>query len=1138
LAYFTRACIALRTGRIKDAASKFYQMKRLFTLLLFCLGWAHMITGQCEIHDLVVEQLACENGHFNAQVNFIVVNPAGELFGVMGNGTNYGTFGYGSLPITLGPLEGDGTTEWEFNVFDVNNTECHAVYILGTVSCCAINEVVVDPTECINQEIFNAFVNFNHVGTGGVGFDVFNANGGSLGFFHYEDLPVLVTGIPSVIGNTHITICDNDNPDCCATAEFESLNCNPSNCEISNVDVLVSDCENGQFFVTIGFNYMNVSEHFVVTGNGNNYGTFTYSSLPITLGPFAGNGETVYEFVITDAETPGCHDFAVVSPVTCPLACGFHDVVVDPLHCQGDGFYSFLLNFIPIETGDNFSVFSQGEFLGSYSYGDLPVVVDSFPASCNNIDVFTICDNADTTCCETFEFEAMLCCEDCIIYDLVAEHTVCDSNDQFYVVLNFQYQNVGSSGFTVAGNGNVYGQFNYPDLPVTLGPFDGDGTTHYEFVVTDNEDGFCFDEVNLGIINCTCSFDSISVDPIECTGNGTFSLLLDFVPAGVSNDFFDVYAGNEFIGYYAYADLPVVIEHFPDNPGGPSVMLICDNDNPSCCVAYTFIGLNCTCEIYDLVADAFECDTATNTFALYIDFEWTGNDQFFDVFKGNALIGTVEGANLPDTLYGLTDDGGGALITVCGHEHPDCCAHVEISVPQCGEEPCHIFELVAEAFECDTSTNTFALYIDFAWTGSDQFFDVFKGNHLIGTVEGANLPDTLYGLTDDGGGALITVCGHEHHDCCAHVEIAVPECGQDCEIYDVVVGVGECTGDSTFAIAVTYHYTGFTNEFVELWTGDNYLGLYNINVQPIVIQEFPWNGHEVMPLRICQNDNPDCCRTVEFHVPSCLFMEECGIFEIVVDPIGCVTDSTFAAWVSFDAVGFSGPVQIWAGDTYLGVFPQTTPLLLTNIPEHSGGILLTICQAENADCCGHKEFQGLVCEHVCSISDLTATISDCEAGTFNVTLDFEFDNEGIGFAVLGNDSLYGFFSYSQVPLTLGPLPGDNSTEWEFVVVDLSNPICLDYVYLGVVDCPTGIISISPNTLPLEIYYGEDGAHFVIPEDATEFSLWTFGGQQVAAGNDVASGDRVRVSTFISVPGLYIVQVRSDENVYVGKVIVF
>ncbi|MDX1407125.1 MAG: hypothetical protein R3330_03300, partial [Saprospiraceae bacterium] len=601
---------------------------RTFILLVFTAVFSLQAHSQCEITNLIAEPHPCVNGMFLVDIDFDVINPEGDTFGIVGNATNYGLFAYDSLPVTLGPLPGDGTTVWEFIVYDLEEPNCQAAFELGTVDCCAITDVVVDPTECQNMETFSAVVNFNFMNTGNVGFDVFDANENALGFFSYADLPVTVTGIPSVgNGFTNITICDNDNPDCCTTVEFEGLDCNPNDCEIWNVDVVADSCDNGQFFVTIGFNFENTGPGFTVMGNGNNYGAFSYDSLPIVIGPLEGNGTTIYEFVIQDVQNPDCSDFGVIGPIECPPGCGFNEFIVDLIECQSDSTYSFALNFNPVNpASDGFNVSSDGQFIGTFEYADLPVIINDFPASGNFFDVLTICDNLDSLCCATIEFEALLC-GGCLIYDLVVEASACDSNAQFFVDIDFQFQNVGTMGFQVGGNGNNYGTFSYEDLPITLGPFDGDSTTFYEFVVLDNENGLCLAGTELGTIDCLtpCTIGELAVDPLECTGNGQYALWLDFDYVNTSNVGFDVFAGNEFVGFYLYSDLPVVVEHFPASGNANDVIMVCDNDNPDCCSLLEFPGLTCvdSCSIFEVNVDVDAC-TSDTTFGLYVSFETTG----------------------------------------------------------------------------------------------------------------------------------------------------------------------------------------------------------------------------------------------------------------------------------------------------------------------------------------------------------------------------------------------------------------------------------------------------------------------------------------------------------------------------------
>ncbi len=80
-------------------------------------------------------------------------------------------------------------------------------------------------------------------------------------------------------------------------------------------------------------------------------------------------------------------------------------------------------------------------------------------------------------------------------------HTPCLCG-QFFAVLSFEFDNVGSGGFDIVGNGNNYGTFGYDHAqPIILGPFPGDGT-NYEFVVRDHFHPDCHDAVEMGEVVC------------------------------------------------------------------------------------------------------------------------------------------------------------------------------------------------------------------------------------------------------------------------------------------------------------------------------------------------------------------------------------------------------------------------------------------------------------------------------------------------------------------------------------------------------------------------------------------------------------------------------------------------------------
>ncbi len=90
----------------------------------------------------------------------------------------------------------------------------------------------------------------------------------------------------------------------------------------------------------------------------------------------------------------------------------------------------------------------------------------------------------------------------------------------------------------------------------------------------------------------------------------------------------------------------------------------------------------------------------------------------------------------------------------------------------------------------------------------------------------------------------------------------------------------------------------------------------------------------------------------------------------------------------------------------------------------------------------------------CNIGDLEVTRSQCNVdGFFNVTLDFTYSNpEANGFRVQGNGMNHGEYAYNDLPITISNLSGNCETEWEFVVRDLEDLECSNFIEYGVVCC--------------------------------------------------------------------------------------
>ena len=1052
-------------------------MKQLLLPLLLICSTLTLSAQDCEIFNLVTEAHECINGEFMVDIDFDVENPVDSMFGVVGNATNYGEFLYEDLPITVGPITGDSDTEWFFIVYDLDEAECQATDTLGIVNCCGFSEVSIDPQECQNQEEFSAVINFEYENTGNLGFDVFDINGNSIGFYLYEDLPVTVTGIPST-GNqlNEITICDNDNENCCLTVEFEGLDCDPEDCEIYNVVADAGDCDDGVFYVTLNFDFENVTELFSVMGNGNNYGLFSYDSLPITIGPLEGDGETVWEFVVKDNTIDGCEDFTVLEPIDCPEVCGFNDVVIEPFECQGDSAYSVDLDFIPIATSDEgFAVYAGDEFIDEYSYEDLPITIEFFPASGDFFDTLVICDLVDPDCCEAFQFQALACGE-CLIYNIEVDATECDSNMQFFVELDFDFENVSDEGFQVGGNGNIYGEWDYDELPVIVGPLDGDDSTIYEFVVLDLGGGLCLAGVELGTVDCfnPCEIWDIEVDFLECTGDGTYNLWLDFEYENTGELGFDVFANGEFFGFYTYDELPLILSDFPASGNDNDWLEICDNDNFNCCEVLEFESPGCfeECDIRDLVADPLEC-TSDSTFSVFIAFvyEHLPGDSV-DIYGNGDYVGTYSVASLPLTIPDFPAPVGdsGVHLLVCATGDENCCEDIEFLGPICDTSACAIFDLVLDEKQCDDD-GTFSMYIDFEYQGlENDFFEVWNDGEFIGFYALDSLPVLVDGLPGEGGISVLTICENDNDACCFDFEYEAPVCEVECSIFDIVLDGIECTDEGEFSMWLNFEYQGATNDFFEVWNGDDYIGFYALDSLPVYLEGIPGGDGENAVLAVCVNDNEECCNEIEYETPDCI--DECSISELIVDGLECYgDDGYFSMWINFDYEGVANDFfEVWIDDTYYGLYAfDSLPVMIDEIPGTGEAASLLVCENDNDGCCADLSFETPDC-NTCTISELTAEAVECSSdSTFSAWVDFESSGVSAdGVDIYADGDYLGFFPLV-TPILVPNMPaGDGVLEIEVCSADsLPEPLCcavteLEQLFCEEDVCPIGEVTAEPS----------------------------------------------------------------------------
>lgn len=298
----------------------------------------------------------------------------------------------------------------------------------------------------------------------------------------------------------------------------------------------------------------------------------------------------------------------------------------------------------------------------------------------------------------------------------------------------------------------------------------------------------------------------------------------------------------------------------------PFILLLnaCDSDD-----------VDTACVVSDLTLTAGDC-TSDSTYSLTINFETEnpGNDRFDVFIRNNVLIGNYPLSALPLTISdfkksGLEYD----FIRVCINDQPDCCMAEEVLSPGCSDGACEVTNLVAETGTC-TSDSTYALTIDFDHANpGNTSFDVFvRNNVFVGNYPLSALPLTIdhfkrSGLSND----AVKVCINENPDCCKIIEFDPPVCPVEaCAITDLVVDKGACTSDSTYAITINFKVSNTTNAGFDVFVRNNVLiGYYPLSSLPLTIPDFKVSGKDFDYIKVCINDNADCCKALEFPTENC-----------------------------------------------------------------------------------------------------------------------------------------------------------------------------------------------------------------------------------------------------------------------------
>jgi len=568
--------------------------KILLTFALFSFGISLNLHAQCEIGEIEATPTECDSsGYFDVIISFEYANTGNQGFSIQGNNMVYGIFEYEDLPVIIYDLYGDGTTFYEFVVIDNEFTGCSNYIEFGTVDCfggeCNIWNVDVFPQDC-DSGYFYVDLGFWYENVGDQGFRV-QGNGNNYGNFEYADLPISIGPLDGDgVTEYEFVVIDNDIEGCSDWAAIDPVDCNGGgDCEIGELIIDDHPCDsNGMFYVYFDFDYANVSDSgFALYVNYDLYGYYFYEDLPIqNLGPFEGDGTTVYHLLVRDVETYECAEDKNFGPIECGSGgdCNIWDLVIDDHPCDNGEFYVLVDFEYEYVSEEGFALYVNNDFINEFEYDDLPLEeIGPFAGDGNTVYHFYVTDLANDSCMEDASFGPIICDSigDCEIGEIDVTILPCNDNNEFFVLLDFDYANTGES-FNVQGNGIMWGTFLYSEVPVEIGPLSGDGNTVHEFAVIDALYPDCAEDTYIDPVSCDSitEFVNFTTTISSCSAE-MYELSMDFDVINAGDQGFTITGNGLEYGSYSYSQLPVSIGPLPTDGITPYHFIAKDKEQPS-----------------------------------------------------------------------------------------------------------------------------------------------------------------------------------------------------------------------------------------------------------------------------------------------------------------------------------------------------------------------------------------------------------------------------------------------------------------------------------------------------------------------------------------------------------------------------
>lgn len=715
--------------------------------------------------------------------------------------------------------------------------------------------------------------------------------------------------------------------------------------------------------------------------------------------------------------------------------------------CDTFGFYTMDLTVVSENGSPNgFDMYVDGLFYRNFPYGQSPYTL-RVPgrAIAHNIRVV---DADNDACSYSSDFQSVACDVEpfCGFNGNLWYEGECTSDTTYNAYIPIDYSGFDSLRvllYSYDNNGTETLLLNQDyathDFPILAGEFIVDNTLYVYYVIEENNP-FCWTASEWNDApDCSnfvdCSFSDFEYAITGCNDNDEFYVEIAFNHEFDESRFYGVYLNDSIlIDTFTYSNIRNNVTVGPFVGGCNSILYLSVQDwEVEDCVQYMDLSNACCSVLPDCSIDSvfvydIECTTDTSySFSLWFDAIQPTN-ELFDLYDGfGGLFGTYSLNDLPVRVeHFIGRDIEFDYLKICINDNPDCCREYEFIGPDCSNTgDCRISEVFAEAYECDDNQFYVDIEFDVVNPGSEGF--IIRGNGVV--YDSFNYGQTYYTL-----GPIALNCDQNYEfiiidnerNCRGVYELGSPQCceSDDCSIRDIELFNIECNDDGTYDFTLNFIHEGTTNDFFEVFSEDTLIGYYRYDNLPVRIEGFPSRDVEFDLIRICDNDNPDCCKVFEYRGPDC-DGNECNLEILDVSDVQLTASGNILLYVDFEYNTNSSGFDIFANGQFQYYERQYERPLLIELEGIStpDSILLEICVNDRPDCCDN--YLIWVDDYVdegCELFDMTVLQTICDGDFFYLVVDANqaFNNPQQAFSLRGNGHLYGEYSVSQLPVALGP----------------------------------------------------------------------------------------------------------------------